>query len=81
MPFGFNLAPAALMAPEVFEHAESARAHAAEVRKVRAEITLHLRDISKMIEAAFRGRAGRAQPGTLAGFHRGAQRALRPCCA
>ena len=50
--FGFNLAPAVLMAPEVFEHAEAARAHAAEVRKVRAEITLHLRDISKMIEAA-----------------------------
>ncbi|MBO9422716.1 hypothetical protein J7481_24640 [Labrenzia sp. R4_2] len=66
--FGFNLAPAALMAPEVFEHAEAARAHAAEVRKVRAEITLHLRDISKMIEAAFEDGQGAHSPALWLGF-------------
>lgn len=66
--FGFNLAPAALMAPEVFEHAEAARAHAAEVRKVRAEITLHLRDISKMIEAAFEDGQGARSPALWLGF-------------
>jgi len=66
--FGFNLAPAALMAPEVFEHAEAARAHAAEVRKVRAEITLHLRDISKMIEAAFEDGQGAHSPVLWLGF-------------
>jgi replication initiation protein RepC len=66
--FGFNLAPAALMAPEVFEHAETARAHAAEVRKVRAEITLHLRDISKMIEAAFEDGQGARSPALWLGF-------------
>ena len=66
--FGFNLAPAALMAPEVFEHAEVARAHAAEVRKVRAEITLHLRDISKMIEAAFEDGQGARSPALWLGF-------------
>ncbi|MGS4887937.1 plasmid replication protein RepC [Roseibium sp. MB-4] len=66
--FGFNLAPAALMAPEVFEHAEAARAHAAEVRKVRAEITLHLRDISKMIEAAFEDGQGSRSPALWLGF-------------
>lgn len=66
--FGFNLAPAALMAPEVFEHAEAARAHAAEVRKVRAEITLHLRDISKMIEAAFEDGQGARTPALWLGF-------------
>lgn len=66
--FGFNLAPAALMAPEVFEHAEAARAQAAEVRKVRAEITLHLRDISKMIAAAYEDGQGTRSPGLWLGF-------------
>ncbi|EEE48050.2 plasmid replication protein RepC [Roseibium alexandrii] len=66
--FGFNLAPAALMAPEVFEQAEAARAHAAEVRRVRAEITLHLRDISKMIEAAFEDGQGSRNPALWLGF-------------
>lgn len=57
--FGFNLAPFALMAADVFETAERANAHARAVKKVRAEITLHLRDISKMIDAAYEeGRVG-----------------------
>ncbi|EFO34019.1 replication protein C [Roseibium sp. TrichSKD4] len=51
--FGFNLAPSALMAPDVFEEAEKARHLALELRKARGEVTLHLRDISKMIEAAY----------------------------
>ncbi|MBD8894256.1 plasmid replication protein RepC [Roseibium litorale] len=50
--FGFNLAPLALSAPEIFEKAEAARARSAAIRKVRGEITLHLRDIAKMIAAA-----------------------------
>lgn len=66
--FGFNLAPSALMAPEVFQYAEAVRAEAAAVRKVRGEITLHLRDISKMIEAAYGDGQGARQPTLWAGF-------------
>lgn len=66
--FGFNLAPSAMMAPEVFQHAEAVRAEAAAIRKVRGEITLHLRDISKMIEAAYEDGQGTRQPALWAGF-------------
>jgi replication initiation protein RepC len=50
--FGFDLAPLALRADEIFSRAETAREAAKRVAKVRAEITLHLRDIAKTVEAA-----------------------------
>lgn len=66
--FGFNLAPAALMAPEIFHRAEEVRVYAAAVRKVRGEITLHLRDIAKTIAAAYEDGHGTAEPDLWAGF-------------
>jgi replication initiation protein RepC len=57
--FGFDLAPLALRAAEVFSHAEAARERAKKVSRLRGEITLHLRDVSKTIEAGYvEGRAG-----------------------
>ncbi|WP_346891152.1 plasmid replication protein RepC [uncultured Roseibium sp.] len=66
--FGFNLAPVALMAPEIFQRAEEVRAHVAAVRKVRGEITLHLRDIAKTIAAAYEDGLGTSEPDLWAGF-------------
>lgn len=57
--FGFDLAPLALRAGEIFAHAEAAREAARRLAVLRAEITLHLRDISKIIEAGLsENRAG-----------------------
>lgn len=57
--FGFDLAPLALRAGEIFAHAEAAREAARRIAVVRAEIALHLRDISKIIEAGLsENRAG-----------------------
>lgn len=57
--FGFDLSPLALKATEIFEAAERARAHWKACRKVRGEITVHLRDISRIIvTAAEEGRDG-----------------------
>lgn len=57
--FGFDLAPLALMAGDIHERAERARAEARRYQALRAEVTLHLRDISKIIEAAIaEARAG-----------------------
>ena len=50
--FGFDLSPLALKAAEIFEAAERARAYWKACRKVRAEITVHLRDVSRIIETA-----------------------------
>ncbi|PWE55697.1 replication initiation protein [Metarhizobium album] len=50
--FGFDLAPLALLAGEIHAHAEIARARAKAVQALRMEITLHLRDIAKTIQAA-----------------------------
>lgn len=50
--FGFDLAPLALAAAEIHARAEQVRAEAKAVRILRAEITLHLRDIAKTVEAA-----------------------------
>ncbi|WP_117193170.1 plasmid replication protein RepC [Rhizobium terrae] len=50
--FGFDLAPLALRAEEIFSRAEAIREEAKRVARVRAEITLHLRDVAKTIEAA-----------------------------
>lgn len=57
--FGFDLSPLALRAGEIFALAEAAREAARRIAVVRAEITLHLRDISKIIEAGLsESRAG-----------------------
>lgn len=50
--FGFDLAPLALASSEIHAHAEKVRADAKAIRVLRAEVTLHLRDIAKTIEAA-----------------------------
>lgn len=50
--FGFDLAPLALMASDIHQYAEKARAEARRYHALRAEVTLHLRDVSKIIEAA-----------------------------
>jgi replication initiation protein RepC len=50
--FGFDLAPLALRAQEIFSRAEEKREQTKRVNRVRAEISLHLRDISKTIQAA-----------------------------
>lgn len=42
-----------MMAPQIFEVAERANALACAVKKVRAEITIHLRDIARMIDLAY----------------------------
>lgn len=57
--FGFDLAPLALQASDIYEFAEAARAEAKAIRAIRTEITLHQRDLSKIIEIAMEeGRAG-----------------------
>lgn len=50
--FGFDLAPLALAAAEIHEHAERIRAEAKAMRALRSQITLHLRDIAKTVGAA-----------------------------
>ncbi|KPF41319.1 plasmid replication protein RepC [Rhizobium sp. AAP43] len=50
--FGFDLAPLALKATEIHALAETVRAEAKALRQLRTEVTLHLRDISKIITAA-----------------------------
>lgn len=57
--FGFDLAPLALRADEIEAHAAAARADARALQALRTEVTIHLRDISKTIEAGLsEGRAG-----------------------
>ncbi|HEV7251336.1 MAG TPA: plasmid replication protein RepC [Shinella sp.] len=57
--FGFDLAPLALKAGEIFQAAETARAEDRAQRALRSEVTLHQRDIAKIIATALEeGRAG-----------------------
>ena len=57
--FGFDLAPLALRAGEIFEAAEAARAEDRAIRALRSEVTLHQRDIAKIVACAMEeGRAG-----------------------
>jgi replication initiation protein RepC len=57
--FGFDLAPLALRASEIFEAAEAARAEDRAMRALRSEVTLHQRDIAKIVACALEeGRAG-----------------------
>ncbi len=50
--FGFDLAPLALAASGIHAQADIARARQRTIDRLRAEITLHLRDVAKLIEAA-----------------------------
>ncbi|WP_274631061.1 plasmid replication protein RepC [Arvimicrobium flavum] len=50
--FGFDLAPFAQAAAEIFAAADAARAEAQAMIRLRGEITIHQRDIAKVIEAA-----------------------------
>lgn len=57
--FGFDLAPLALRAGEIFEAAETVRAEDRAQRALRGEVTLHQRDIAKIVATALEeGRAG-----------------------
>ncbi|TPP04649.1 plasmid replication protein RepC [Rhizobium glycinendophyticum] len=57
--FGFDLAPLALKAAEIHACAEAVRSEAKALRMLKTEVTLHLRDISKIITAAIEeARAG-----------------------
>ncbi|EJN02321.1 plasmid replication protein RepC [Phyllobacterium sp. YR531] len=49
--FGFDLSPLALRADEIEAHAIQARDLARAIHRVRSEITIHLRDVSKTIDA------------------------------
>jgi replication initiation protein RepC len=50
--FGFSLAPLLVRAKELQQAAESVRAASMALRLVRERITLHRRDIAKLIEVA-----------------------------
>ncbi len=57
--FGFDLAPLALAAETIARGAETVRAEERARQALRAEVTLHLRDIAKLLQAALNeGRAG-----------------------
>ena len=49
--FGFDLSPLALAATSIHQSAEEARSYARLCQKLRAEISVHLRDTGKIIEA------------------------------
>jgi replication initiation protein RepC len=49
--FGFDLSPLALMATTIYAAAEETRAYQRLCRDMRSEISLHIRDTAKMIEA------------------------------
>ncbi|KQR69941.1 plasmid replication protein RepC [Rhizobium sp. Leaf341] len=51
--FGFDLAPLALRAEDILSSAALVRDSARRIARLRTEISLHLRDIAKIIEAAF----------------------------
>lgn len=50
--FGFDLAPLALSAAAIHERAEAVRAEERLRQKLRCEVSLHLRDIAKTLQAA-----------------------------
>jgi replication initiation protein RepC len=52
--FGFDLSPLAVRAAEIHSAAEQAMAEARDHMRLRAEITIHLRDIAKTVEAGER---------------------------
>ncbi|MGE0283953.1 MAG: plasmid replication protein RepC, partial [Rhizobiaceae bacterium] len=62
--FGFDLSPLALAASGIFEAADRVRAEARAAQRLRGEITIHVRDISKVLEAA----ADEKRPGAWLDF-------------
>jgi DNA-binding transcriptional ArsR family regulator len=62
--FGFDLSPLALRAQEIEWHAAAARDFARTIQRLRSEITIHLRDIAKTIEAGF----NEARPGDWSAY-------------
>lgn len=62
--FGFDLAPLALRAAEILEAAEAERRRERALRALRSEVTLHLRDIAKIIDCALE----EARPGAWADY-------------
>jgi replication initiation protein RepC len=50
--FGFDLSPLALSASDIYAAAEAMRDEARALQKIRTEISIHLRDTGKVIEAA-----------------------------
>ncbi len=63
--FGFDLSPLAVRAAEIYAAAEQAMAEARDYIRIRAEITIHLRDVAKTVEA---GERELAQPSLWQGF-------------
>src|SRR5690606_20472254 len=49
--FGFDLSPLALAAADIHQTAEETRAQARACQRLRGEITIHLRDTAKIVEA------------------------------
>lgn len=67
--FGFDLGPLALRSAEIFALEEAVKIAEAKARRLRGEITIHIRDISKLLDAASEaGRAGAGQSGDWRGF-------------
>ncbi|MHC1550790.1 plasmid replication protein RepC [Phyllobacterium sp. K27] len=62
--FGFDLSPLALRADEIEAHAIQARDLARAIHRVRSEITIHLRDVSKTINAGL----SEERPGDWMGY-------------
>lgn len=62
--FGFDLAPLALSAPAVFQQAETIREAERRRQTLRMAVTLHLRDVSKILRAA----ESEARAGDWSGF-------------
>ena len=58
--FGFDLAPLVMRASEIETHAAEARRLARAIRALRSEITIHLRDIAAIVEAAAEEGRGRS---------------------
>jgi replication initiation protein RepC len=67
--FGFDIAPLALRADEIFSRAEEVREQARLLNRVRSEITLHLRDIAKTIGAALDERRSGDWPSLVDRLH------------
>ena len=59
--FGFDLAPFALAAPDIHEAAERQQAEELALRRMRAAITCHLRDIRAIVDAGLSEREGEPQ--------------------
>ncbi len=78
--FGFDLSPLALAAPAIHEAAEAARAHERLCRRLRGEITIHQRDVAKIIEAGREEGAGGQWGSQWGSQWEGFAMALMPLC-